>query len=543
MRKYILLLAIMTVSVSLMAVPARRAFTDCMLTDGTTVQLTQAGDELAHWYEDAEGNVYVSNPDGTFAPSAVTRAEMCSRRHQALSSRNAHARRAPMEFGVTPNLAPKGIVLLVNFADAEMNAEHTKAIFDELFNSDSCTVNSYKSVHYPSAAEYFSAQSLGAYRPQFDVFGPLTLSQNYAYYGNNVTISGVELDEYAADAVIEACILAKQQYDTINFADYDSDKDGFVDFVYVIYAGRGEADGGLATTIWPHNWNISELVDSDLYPTKYDKSATMLDGVYLDSYAMSAELDNNGLAGIGTLCHEFGHVLGLPDFYDTQYGTNYTQGLTPNDWDVMDGGAYNGNGHCPPNYSPWEKAFMGWLTPENPGSEGSKLTLYANGTDDYVAYQINESGEQQTVTQEGVNYYIENRQKRGWDEYLPAAGMLIWRVNYRASAWTNNVPNNTSRSPGYTLVIPSGKRIGGYNGAENVWPYRDINSWSGVAGKPLTDITVNGSTIELIYINDPDANTAVELPEVQSGAVKMVRDGKMVIVHGDAVYSILGVRE
>ena len=74
MKKYILLLAIMTVSVSLMAVPARRAFTDCMLADGTTVQLTQAGDELAHWYEDAEGNIYVSNPDGTFAPSAVTRA-------------------------------------------------------------------------------------------------------------------------------------------------------------------------------------------------------------------------------------------------------------------------------------------------------------------------------------------------------------------------------------------------------------------------------------------------------------------------------------
>ena len=531
----------MTVSVSLMAVPARRAFIDCMLTDGTTVQLTLAGDELAHWSEDAEGNVYVANPDGTFAPSAVTRAEMCGRRYQAINNRQ--PRRAPMEFGVTPNLAPKGIVLLVNFADAEMNAEHTKAIFDELFNSDSCTVNSYNSVHYPSAAEYFSAQSLGAYRPQFDVFGPLTLSQNYAYYGNNVTISGVELDEYAADAVIEACILAKQQYDTINFADYDSDKDGFVDFVYVIYAGRGEADGGHATTIWPHNWNISELVDTDLYPTKYDKSATMLDSVYLDSYAMSAELSGSGLAGIGTLCHEFGHVLGLPDFYDTQYGTNYTQGLTPNDWDVMDGGAYNGDGHCPPNYSPWEKAFMGWLTPENPGSEGSKLTLYANGTDDSVAYQINESGEQQTVTQEGVNYYIENRQKRGWDEYLPAAGMLIWRVNYRASAWKNNVPNNTSRSPGYTLVIPSGKRIGGYNGAENVWPYRDINSWSGVAGKPLTDITVNGSTIELIYINDPDVNTAVELPEVQSEAVKMVRDGKMVIVHGDAVYSILGVRE
>ena len=101
-------------------------------------------------------------------------------------------------------------------------------------------------------------------------------------------------------------------------------------------------------------------------------------------------------------------------------------------------------------------------------------------------------------------------------------------------------PENADRP---MLVIPSGKRIGGYNGAENVWPYRDINSWSGVAGKPLTDITVNGSTIELIYINDPDTNTAVELPEVQSGAVKMVRDGKMVIVHGDAVYSILGVRE
>jgi len=224
---------------------------------------------------------------------------------------------------------------------------------------------------------------------------------------------------------------------------------------------------------------------------------------------------SDALTGIGTLCHEFGHVIGLPDFYETNYGTNYKNALTPNDWDVMDGGAYNGDGHCPPNYSPWEKYFFGWHTPINLGSEGANLTLKANGTDGYQAYQINTSGKLISATTESECYYIENRQKNGWDAGLPHHGMLIWKVKYNASAWSNNAPNSddTSGSPLYTIVSASGTKIGThsnsdnsayiYDGPKNPFPGNANVTTVTIAGKPLKSIAEKNGEITLIYIEEP----------------------------------------
>ena len=508
MKKYFLSFAMMAISVALLAVPAKRGFRDCALQDGTTVSLQLVGDEFAHWYESADGTVYVQNADGTFAPSAASREQMAAKRK--VSRMVAAAQRRQKMFGTTPNPAPKGIVILINFKDTKMQTAHTQAVFDELCNSTNCTVND----GYPSAAEYFSSQSNGVYRPVFDVFGPVTLSRNASYYGKNDSDGN---DEYATDAVIEACILANNQYDNLNFADYDSDNDGYVDFVYAIYAGKGEADGGAATTIWPHNWSIQELVVNYSAYTSYTKSQTKLDNVYLDNYAMSSELSGNTLGGIGTLCHEFGHVMGLPDFYETDYGNNYKNALTPNDWDVMDGGAYNGDGHCPPNYSPWEKYFFGWHTPVNLGNEGQLLTLHANGTQDYQAYQINTSGNLIGATTAGECYYIENRQLQGWDAGLPHHGMLIWKVNYNATAWANNAPNNdgTSGSPLYTIVSASGTKIGThinssqtayvYDGPKNPYPGSQNVHSKTIAGKPLLNINEANGLIALTYIEEPVA--------------------------------------
>ena len=389
MKKGIVFLLLCAAALSLYAVPARRGWQTRTQADGTTVEVQQMGDEFYHYLVNRDGQ-QMREVNGMYevAGEAPTVAKVQARRTQA--------RRAPM-MGNTPNLAPRGVVILVNFSNKSMVSGHTNATFTELCNAENCTVNA----GYPSAREYFKSQSNGAYEPVFDVYGPVTLSQKYSYYGKNVD----DEDQYATDATIEACILANQKYSDLNFADYDSDNDGYVDFVYVIYAGYGEADGGEANTIWPHNWSIKQLVEEYPSYTKYSKAGTKLDGVYLDNYAMSNELDyNDALTGIGTLCHEFGHVMGLPDFYDTEYGTNYKNALTPNDWDVMDGGAYNGGGHCPPNYSPWEKYFFGWHTPVNLGDDGQNLTLYANGTANYQAYQINASGKLQGPTVSGECY-------------------------------------------------------------------------------------------------------------------------------------------
>ena len=506
MKKILSFLVVMTISLASFAMPAKRGFHERSLQDGTKVSLQMVGDEFGHWYESADGTVYTKNADGTFAPAATTRAELNNLRKVSAKYKTIQQRRSRADVGVTPNLAPKGVVILINFKDRSMQSGHTHDVFDELCNSENCTVNA----GFPSAGEYFKSQSNGTYHPQFDVFGPVTLSKNYKYYGENDSQNN---DKYPTDATIEACILANQQYSDLNFKNYDSDNDGYVDFVYVIYAGYGEADSDDEDAIWPHNYNIQYVVGTS--ESKYQKEDTKLDGVYLDNYAMSNELDGyyNTLSGIGTLCHEFGHVIGLPDFYDTQYGTNYTKYLTPNDWDIMDGGGYNGDGHCPPNYSPWEKYFLGWHTPINLGNEGHLLELKANGTEGFQIYQINTSGNLIGATTSGECYFIENRQQQGWDKHLPSHGMLIWKLNFNQSAWENNVPNNTANNPKYTIVSASGTSIGThlnsaqdayvYDGPKNPYPGSAKVTSKTIAGKPLKDITEKNGVITLTYIEEP----------------------------------------
>lgn len=494
MRKILSLFIVCVFAVTANAMPARPGFRTVLQADGTTIEVQRMGDEFYHYTVNREGQEVKLNANGVYevVGEAPSEEKVSARRAQA------RMRRAKKDVG-QPNPAPRGLLILANFSDKSFKSTNTKAVMDSLINAKNCKVNN----GFGSAAQYFRDQSNGQYQPVFDVYGPVTLSKGYKYYGEN----DGDNDKYATDAVVEACLLANQQYADLDFTKYNSNGDQYVDFVYVIYAGQGEADteetDENAYLIWPHNYNIQYVAGTS--SSKYTKAQTKVDGLYLDNYAMSQELDGytGERAGNGTFCHEFGHVIGLPDFYDTKYGTNYKQGLTPNDWDIMDGGGYNGDGHCPPNYSAWEKYFMGWLTPENLGTQSAKLTLYPNGTEQHNIYQINTSGKLESATKEGLNYYIECRQQAGWDTYIPAEGMLIWQVNYSSSAWSNNEPNNTAGSPKYTLTIPSGTVRGGEYGEENVWPYNSTKSWSGVTGKPLKEITKVGNNISLIYIEEP----------------------------------------
>jgi M6 family metalloprotease-like protein len=542
MKKIFSILCVCAVAVSAAAVPARRIWHTQEQADGTTIEVLTLGDEFYHYTVNKDGKEVRLNERGMYevVGEAPTLAK-AQARHAA-----GQARRARKEVGVEPYPAPRGLLILVNFKDKTFLSKNTKAVMDSLINAKDCQVNG----GFGSAAQYFKDQSNGQYQPVFDVYGPVTLSQKVAYYGGNDGTGDDAQDSLATDAVIEACILANQQYSDLDFTNYDWNNDGYVDFVYVIYAGKGEADGGASNTIWPHNYSIQEIVKYYQWGySHYKKSDTKLDGVYLDNYAMSQELDGTKgtLAGNGTFCHEFGHVIGLPDFYDTSYGTNYSNALTPNDWDVMDGGAYNGDTHCPPNYSVWEKYFMGWDTPVNLGTTGASLTLKANGTDGYQAYQINSSNKLITATTAGECYYIENRQHQGWDSGLPSHGLLIWKVNFNASAWQSNTPNNTANNPRYTLVSASGTKIGThtnssrtayvYDGPKNPYPGSANVTSQTVAGKSLTDITETDGIIRLTYI---EATQDVELVENNEAAQKVLCNGQVVIVRGDKIYDLMG---
>ncbi|MBQ7259509.1 MAG: M6 family metalloprotease domain-containing protein [Paludibacteraceae bacterium] len=497
MKKIVSLFAVCIIAMMAYAVPAKRGWQTRTQADGTTIEVQQMGDEFYHYMINREGQ-QVREINGMYeiVGEAPTPAVAKARRAKGV------ARRQRKAVGTEPYLAPKGLLILANFSDSKYKATNTYAVMDSLINAKNCQVNKYGTEKFPSAAQYFSQQSRGAYNPVFDVYGPVTLSQKVSYYGTDGSEEGD--DQYAANAIVEACKLADAAYD-INWSDYDWNNDGEIDFVYVIYAGKGQADGGAATTIWPHNWDITSA--RQYGNCTYTAAQCKVGGKSINNYACSGELNgqDGSLNGISTFCHEFGHVLGLPDFYDTQYGTNYEKELTPNEWDIMDGGSYNGDGHCPPNYSPWEKYFFGWL--ENPiknlGSEGAKLSLIANGLDGYQAYQVNASGKLQSATTEGLNYYFENRRQQGWDKYIPAEGLVIWKVNFSASAWSNNTPNNTSNNPKYTVVCSNGTKVGANNGAGNVFPYGSKNSWTGVTGKPLKEITKKGELVELIYIEEP----------------------------------------
>ena len=488
------------------AIPARPGWSTVTQPDGSTIELQTIGDEYYHITVTRDGQQVRQNEEGFFevvgqAPSAE---ELSTLRRAAKARRNAPGiSRAPY-IGVSPYLPPKAVVIMVNFKDVKFKDTTTKDIIDEICNSENCTVNSYGGVNYGSLAQYFRDQSDGQYNIQFDIYGPVEVSQNYAYYGADY--GGEGNDKYAGNLVIEACSKANAE---IDFSKYDWNNDGEVDIVYIVYAGKGQADDPSheANLLWPHSYNIA---GARYFGTcTYTKEQTKFDTKYVNEYAMSNELSGNSLAGIGIITHEFGHVIGLPDFYDTTSGgSNSANMLTPNDWDVMDAGGYNGDVHCPPNYNAWEKYFFGWLTPKNLGSTPAELTLVPNGTEGYNSYQINTSGQQKAATASGTNYYIENRAKQGWDTYLPASGMLIWMCNYQQYVWSSGQPNSSSYgSPHFTIVSASGTKIGYTYGTKNVFPYNDINSWSGISTRPLKEITRDGNLIHLFYIDDPAPQT------------------------------------
>lgn len=518
----------------LWAVPAYPGWQVRTLADGSQVTVRQMGDEFYHYWETKDGKLAVEQADGTF----VLRDEAVPSRAAVKARRTKAQQRRMKAAGSTPNLAPRGVVILVNFSDCAMGNGHTKAVFNNMCNATNCTTNSYEGIQYGSAAQYFSDQSNGTYRPQFDLFGPVTLPHPVAYYGEEGTkvINGEEEEQndlYMADFVIDAVLAAEDA--GCDFSQYDSDGDDWVDFVYFIYAGKGQAAGGTGETIWPHNWNLNSALyfgfthgNSDYYVTDDYWNPLVVDGVYIGNYACSAELDYMGqLGGIGTLCHEFGHVMGLPDLYDTEYGYNYENGLTPGTWDIMDAGSYNGDGHCPPNYSPWEKYFFGWVTPANPGNKAANGTLYANGTEDYNVYQINSSGSLTGATDAGLCYYLENRQQSGWDSYIPSHGMVVWRVDYDEELWTSNTPNNTENDPHLTVS-------------------RVYNTWEVVYDKPVTDIRETNGVVTFKYkggIEPRDTNEDIEIvesPESRGKSQKILHNGQIFIFRDGKIYDILG---
>lgn len=381
--------------------------------------------------------------------------------------------------------SPKSIVILVNFSDVRFVTSNPQESFSRLLNEEGYSDNGGSG----SARDYFKACSNGVFSPQFDVYGPYDLDQTCAYYGGN---SGGNSNVHAREMIIHACNKAYEA--GVDLSQYDTDGNGVVDNVFVYYAGHNEAEGGGENTVWPHR---SIVVNSPNYG-----------GVSIYDYACTSELRlsrGREMCGIGTFCHEFGHVLGLPDFYDTNDSYHYTVG----NWSIMCSGSYNGNGKTPPAYTAYERFMLGWLTPVQL-TEAGRYTLSPLNTDN-TAYLIAASNHNLSGSSPSPNefFLLENRQHIGWDTpstTLAGTGMLIWHINYNASAWANNTPNNGTKLRYYVEAAHGGVQSSSlpsdpFPGTRGVVQFSP-QLQDGTILSPLLDIKEIGSDISFVYKND-----------------------------------------
>lgn len=456
----------MMVSAVALAIPAKPGLTrKIQLSDGTSITARLTGDEHAHYWLGDDGKAYTLKDDKAQqidVEAVKTRA--LARRSQANARRA--KRLAPQKVGEIGNYTgqKKGIIILVNFSDVTFQSSNNNALYQRIANEENFSYGNFKGSLY----DYFKAQSQGQFELTFDVVGPVKVSGTQAYYGSNDSEGN---DKYPATMVIEALKLANSQ---VNYADYDWDGDSEVDQVYVVYAGKGEADGGASTTIWPHEWQLSSAA---YYGD--GSGAQTLDGVKIDTYACGGELNgqSGSIAGIGTMCHEFSHCLGYPDFYDTDYSGG--QGMF--EWDLMDSGSYNDDGYRPAGYTSYERWVAGWAEPEELTStkQVSNMPDLQSSGKSYIIYNQGNKNEY---------FLLENRQKTGWDASIPGAGLLILHVDYNASAWSSNTPNDTPSHQRMTWIAADNNyQYTTYNGtkyyttegaANDPFPYGSVNAFN-----------------------------------------------------------------
>ncbi len=390
------------------AIPARKRPINVISESGTTLSLIPCGDETFHYYADASGRRYFLDGNGK-AVEASSEA-FCGRYEATAPLR---AKKLSWSSPTYPRTgSPRVPVILVQFADRAFSfgADDFRRMMSEPGYSDYGAGG--------SAADYFSDNSCGVFTPQFDVYGPVTLSGTVADYGGN--------DPYGNDAnahlmVKEACEALDGEVD---FSEYDEDGDGMADIVYIYYAGFGENDGGPSSTVWPHT---SSLAGKGVSLT--------LDGVSINSYSCSNELQNGygrTLTGIGTFCHEYTHVLGFPDLYATMPSADRDY-WTPDAWTLMDQGSYNNSSRTPAAYTAYERMSMGWLQPtEAAGDALAQLPPIAANRAVKVA--VSES--------DNEYFLVEYRAKEGWDAYVPGEGLLVWHIDYDDAVWNANTVNN-----------------------------------------------------------------------------------------------------
>lgn len=461
--KRILISAVLSLCAAMtFAIPAKKSWKVVSQSDGTTIRVSQAGDEHLHYYI-TEDNVplykaadnrycYLTIENGKLHNSGVLAHESAARSAKELQVMNtihdlapiarqmaAKKRSAAKRCGRPDRLpskddisvfkgSKKALVILAAFSDKSFSKGDDAIVkfYGEVLNQEGYSQNGAAgSVH-----DYFKDMSRGEFDLTFDIVGPVKVSKSATYYGGPSPIMGGA--DHIGEFITEAIKKADEKCD-IDWKKYDWDDDGEVEQVFVLYAGYGQATGGPTGTIWPNAWTLDEALQNN-----DGNGGFSIDGVFINQYACSNELylDSGTVPmGLGVFCHEFSHCMGLPDMYDTNYGSTPTMG----DWDLLAGGSYNGPqgiGWCPAGWTSYERAYAGWLelTELKAGDiiKGMTSLEEADGKA-YVIYNDNHKDEY---------YLLENHKGMGWDKYTPENGLLIIHVDYDKDLFDNNIVNS-----------------------------------------------------------------------------------------------------
>ncbi len=518
---------------TLNAAPAYPLPIEVKLPDGSYITLRIYGDEFYHYTTTVDGYMVEQGKDGFYYYASESgwgerrissvRAHNPSERgsqellalgskpkktkpsFQALQRRQdkvAKMKRMCKTFSPLGN--KKALILLVQFQDVKFSISNPHQAFDNLANQNGYSDNGGTG----SIKDYYVDNSNGAFMPDFVVYGPITVSHDVAYYGTNNVVGD---DQNAGEMVIEACYQAMM--DGLDLKQFDTDNDGILDNVFIYYAGYNEAELADAYTIWPHRSSLGgEFVPSS--------------DLRVADYACTSELRGNSgtnMCGIGTFCHEFAHVLGLMDAYDTDYMTNGEAGGLLS-LSLMSSGNYNNNGKTPPCINAVEREMLGWLQFEELTTDGE---YDLKPVSENKAYCIKTSNH-------GEYFVLESRDMNSkWDQYvLPndkGEGLLIYHVDRSDNEilgvtakerWAANSLNAVAEHPCFRFIPAHGdlnytKETPGnymfYPGVSSVVRSNFV-SWDGkVLPARLENISIQGIGVHFNFYSTPIYAEKIEI--------------------------------
>jgi M6 family metalloprotease-like protein len=368
------------------------------------------------------------------------------------------------------------LVVLVDFKDRHFYYQDTtrlKRHFNRIFNekgySDVPLSQYYNMPIFPnigSVSDYFQAQSYGKYIPKFRIVGPIHASKSYAYYGKGNDAAAKELVREICDS-----LTANGKVDLMEYTN-----NGNLDNFFFIYAGRGENYYGAdKNTLFPHADTVRN----------YNRIKNI-------TYACSCELfwdTDTVMDGIGNICHEFAHTLGLPDFYNKNSDANSESVAAMGYWSLMDYGNYENQGFTPVGLTAFEKYSLGWMDIEEITDPGHYVLNDISQMPDadagiHSAYRIN-------TGQDDSFIILENHIRTGWYSYHATEGLMVTAVRYYRSSWTGNTINTSSTSANKRYhILPADNNYERDTNYGDLFPYQNVDSIT-TKGEPKLAVASN----------------------------------------------------